>query len=64
VASYIVPKDGSIMNSGRPAYNERMSEDLPPASRGGGIMNFYARAGAIMMWWAGSTPTPTMKAIA
>lgn len=45
VASYIVPKDGSIMNSGRPAYNERMSEDLPPASRGGGIMNFYARAG-------------------
>lgn len=44
VAAYIVPKDGSIMNSGRPAYNERMSEDLPPASRGGGIMNFYARA--------------------
>lgn len=44
VASYIVPKDGSTMNSGRPAYNERMTEDLPPASRGGGIMNFYARA--------------------
>ncbi|RVU05676.1 DUF1592 domain-containing protein [Novosphingobium umbonatum] len=45
VASYIVSKDGSIMNSGRPAYNERMSEELPPASRGGGIMRFYARAG-------------------
>jgi len=44
-ASYLVPKDGSIMNGGRPAYNERASEALPLASRGGGVMDFYARAG-------------------
>ncbi|MGK2911599.1 MAG: DUF1592 domain-containing protein [Sphingobium sp.] len=43
VTSYEVPKDGSVMNSGRPAYNERASEDLPLGSRGGGTLNYYAR---------------------
>ncbi|WP_243395552.1 DUF1592 domain-containing protein [Sphingomonas oleivorans] len=43
VTSYEVPKDGSVMNSGRPAYNERASDDLPLGSRGGGAFNYYAR---------------------
>jgi mono/diheme cytochrome c family protein len=42
--TYEIPKDGSIMNSGRPAYNDRMSERLPIASRGGGAFDYYARA--------------------
>jgi len=41
--SYDVPKDGSVMNSGRPAYNERASDDLPLGSRGGGAFRYYAR---------------------
>jgi mono/diheme cytochrome c family protein len=47
VTSYEVPKDGSVMNSGRPAYNERASDDLPLGSRGGGAFNFYARYDAV-----------------
>ncbi|MCI4592569.1 DUF1592 domain-containing protein [Sphingobium sp. BYY-5] len=43
VTSYEVPKDGSVMNSGRPAYNERASDDLPLGSRGGGAFTYYAR---------------------
>jgi hypothetical protein len=43
VTSYEVPKDGSILNQGRPAYNERSSDELPIASRGGGAMQYYAR---------------------
>ena len=43
VTSYEVPKDGSVMNSGRPAYNERASDDLPLASRGGGAFTYHAR---------------------
>jgi hypothetical protein len=43
VTSYDVPKDGSIMNAGRPAYNERASDDLPLGSRGGGVVDYYAR---------------------
>jgi hypothetical protein len=42
VTSYEVPKDGSVMNSGRPAYNERASEDLPLGSRGGGAFTYVA----------------------
>jgi mono/diheme cytochrome c family protein len=45
--SYEVPKDGSVMNSGRPAYNERASDDLPLGSRGGGAFNYYARYDAV-----------------
>lgn len=44
-ANYLVPKDGSVMNSGIPAYNERAGADLPLASRGGGALRYYARAG-------------------
>ncbi|MDE8652535.1 DUF1592 domain-containing protein [Novosphingobium album (ex Liu et al. 2023)] len=43
VTTYEVPKDGSVMNSGRPAYNERASELLPLGSRGGGAFRYYAR---------------------
>lgn len=43
VTSYEVPKDGSIRNSGRPAYNERASDDLPLGSRGGAAFAYYAR---------------------
>ncbi|MDO7840731.1 DUF1592 domain-containing protein [Sphingomonas immobilis] len=43
VTSYEVPKDGSVRNSGRPAYNERASDDLPLGSRGGGAFKYYAR---------------------
>ncbi|MBW8786145.1 MAG: DUF1587 domain-containing protein, partial [Novosphingobium sp.] len=45
--SYDVPKDGSVMNSGRPAYNERASDDLPLGSRGGGAFRYYARYDAV-----------------
>jgi mono/diheme cytochrome c family protein len=44
VTAYDVPKDGSIMNGGRPAFNERESDDLPLGSRGGGAFNYFARA--------------------
>ena len=47
VTSYDIPKDGSVMNSGRPAYNERASDDLPLGSRGGGAVNYYARYDAV-----------------
>ena len=39
---YVTPKDGSVMNSGRPAYNERASDDLPLGSRGGGAFAYHA----------------------
>jgi hypothetical protein len=44
VSAQVLPKDGSLMNSGRPAYNERAGESLPLASRGGGTMAYYAQA--------------------
>ncbi|WP_219993914.1 DUF1592 domain-containing protein [Aestuariibacter sp. GS-14] len=40
--SYVVPKDGSVKNSGVPSYDLRMSDDLPLDSRGGGSFTFYA----------------------
>ncbi|SFF86049.1 Protein of unknown function [Novosphingobium sp. CF614] len=43
VTTYQVPKDGSTMNSGVPAYNERASADLPLASRGGAAFRYFAR---------------------
>lgn len=43
VTVYQVPKDGSVMNAGRPAYNERASDDLPLGSRGGGAFRYYAQ---------------------
>ena len=44
VTTVELPKDGSVRNSGRPAYNERASDDLPLGSRGGGAVAYYARA--------------------
>jgi hypothetical protein len=43
VTTWQVPKDGSIRNSGVPAYNERAGADLPLASRGGGAFRYFAR---------------------
>ncbi|MGY2736854.1 DUF1592 domain-containing protein [Sphingomonas sp. UYP23] len=43
VTAYELPKDGSIANGGRPAYNERASDDLPLGSRGGGSIAYFAR---------------------
>ncbi|MBU2979698.1 DUF1592 domain-containing protein [Alteromonas sp. C1M14] len=40
--SYLVPKDGSRKNSGMPAFDLRMNDDLPIDSRGGGSFKFYA----------------------
>lgn len=40
--TYLLPKDGSILNQGVPAYDERMSNDLPLDSRGGGAFKYYA----------------------
>lgn len=42
VTTYVVPKDGSLKNIGKPAYNERATEDLPLDSRGGGSFKYYA----------------------
>lgn len=43
VTSWQVAKDGSVLNSGVPAYNERASGDLPLASRGGSAVRYFAR---------------------
>lgn len=40
--TYVVPKDGSVKNSGIPSFDLRMSDDLPLDSRGGGSFSFYA----------------------
>lgn len=40
--TYQLPKDGSILNQGVPAFDERMSTDLPLNSRGGGAFTYYA----------------------
>ncbi len=39
---YLIPKDGSVKNSGVPSFDLRMSDDLPLDSRGGGSFDFYA----------------------
>ena len=43
VTTYQIPKDGSVKNSGVPAYNEQASPDLPLGSRGGGAFKYFAR---------------------
>ncbi|GLK43346.1 hypothetical protein GCM10017612_12650 [Novosphingobium resinovorum] len=43
VTTWQVPKDGSVQNSGVPAYNERAGAMLPLASRGGYAQRYYAR---------------------
>lgn len=43
VTTWQVAKDGSVMNSGIPAYNERASAALPLGSRGGTAARYFAR---------------------
>ncbi|WP_421847734.1 DUF1592 domain-containing protein [Novosphingobium sp.] len=43
VTSWQVAKDGSVMNSGIPAFNERAGADLPLGSRGGTAVRYTAR---------------------
>lgn len=42
LTSHRVPKDGSILNQGVPAYNERTSSALPIDSRGGDAFDYFA----------------------
>src|SRR5258708_3996011 len=66
VTSYELPKDGSVMNSGRPSYNERASEDLPLGSRGGGALTYVARYGGayeISGWLNANTNNETDRLI-
>lgn len=42
LTTYNIPKDGSILNQGVPSYNNRMSDELPLDSRGGGAFDYYA----------------------
>lgn len=43
VTTWQVAKDGSVMNSGIPAFNERAGSDLPLGSRGGTAVRYTAR---------------------
>ena len=43
VTTWQMAKDGSLSNSGIPAYNERAGADLPLASRGGSAVRYQAR---------------------
>ncbi len=43
VTTWQVAKDGSVMNTGIPAYNERAGADLPLGSRGGTAVRYTAR---------------------
>ncbi|WP_043603042.1 DUF1592 domain-containing protein [Novosphingobium sp. Rr 2-17] len=43
VTTVQIAKDGSVRNSGVPAYNERAGTNLPLGSRGGGALKYYAR---------------------
>ena len=42
VTTYVLPKDGSVLNQGVPSYDWRMSADLPLSSRGGNAFDYYA----------------------
>lgn len=42
VVEYEPPKDRQFFGGGTPAYNERVSDDLPLDSRGGGTLKYYA----------------------
>ncbi|MEI6642076.1 MAG: DUF1592 domain-containing protein [Novosphingobium sp.] len=43
VTTWQVAKDGSVMNSGIPAFNDRAGPELPLASRGGTAVRYVAR---------------------
>lgn len=58
VTTWQVAKDGSVMNTGIPAFNERASPDLPLASRGGVAVRYTARydgAYEIAVWLNANT---------
>ncbi|MEM1432820.1 MAG: DUF1592 domain-containing protein [Pseudomonadota bacterium] len=42
LTSFQLPKDGSILNQGIPAYNVRASGELPIDSRGGAAFDYFA----------------------
>jgi hypothetical protein len=42
VTTWVVPKDGSILNQGIPSWDERASDALPLDSRGGAAFDYYA----------------------
>ncbi len=47
VTTYLVPKDGSVLNQGIPSWDERASDDLPLDSRGGAVFDYYAPYDAV-----------------
>lgn len=58
VTTWQVPKDGSVMNSGIPAYNERSGPEQPLASRGGTAVHYNARFDAtyaVSVWLNANT---------
>lgn len=62
VTTWQVPKDGSVKNSGVPAYNERGENDLPLASRGGAVVRYVARhdgAYDVVAWLNSNTNNET-----
>jgi mono/diheme cytochrome c family protein len=42
VTTFVVPKDGSILNQGIPSWDERASDALPLDSRGGAAFRYFA----------------------
>lgn len=71
VTTWQVPKDGSVMNGGVPAYNERAIDafgagDLPLASRGGTAVRFAAPADGrydIVAWLNSNTNNETDRLV-
>lgn len=71
VTTWQVPKDGSVMNGGVPAYNERAVDafgagDLPLASRGGTAVRYVARADGlydIVAWLNSNTNNETDRLV-
>ncbi|MCX7283533.1 MAG: DUF1592 domain-containing protein [Novosphingobium sp.] len=66
VTTWQVPKDGSVMNSGVPAYNERAGFDLPLASRGGTAVPYNARYDGlydVVAWLNSNTNNETDRLI-
>lgn len=71
VTTWQVPKDGSVMNGGVPAFNERAVDafgagDLPLASRGGTAVRYVARADGlydVVAWLNANTNNETDRLV-
>lgn len=71
VTTWQVPKDGSVMNGGVPAFNERAVDafgagDLPLASRGGTAVRYVARADGlydVVAWLNSNTNNETDRLV-